>query len=153
MNRKERRAAKSQGHAAPGRPAPAGPGGSSAQIADWFAAALSHHQAGRLAEAEGHYRRICALDPRHVDSLHLLGVLAGQTGRNDVAIDMIGRALVLKPDLVEAHYNLGNILAMERRLDQAAAHYKRVVALRPEFVEAHNSLGTVLSDQGKAMEA
>jgi tetratricopeptide (TPR) repeat protein len=152
MNRKQRRAAKSQGHA-PGRPAPAGPAGSSAQIADRFAAAVSHHQAGRLAEAEACYRRICALDPRHVDSLHLLGVLAGQTGRNDVAIDMIGRALVLKPDLVEAHYNLGNILAMERRLDQAAAHYKRVLALRPALVEAHNSLGIVLSDQGKAMEA
>jgi len=153
MNRKQRRAAKSQGNAVPGRPAPPGPAGSSAQIADWFAAALSHHQAGRLAEAEGCYRKICALDPRHVDSLHLLGVLAGQTGRNDVAIDLIGRALALKPDLAEAHYNLGNILALENRLDQAAAHYERVLALRPKFVEAHNSLGTVLSDQGKTREA
>jgi protein O-GlcNAc transferase len=151
MNRKQRRAAKSQGKAESGRGIVAA--GSSAQIAEMFAVALSHHEAGRLVEAERLYRQICSLDPRHVDSLHLLGILAGQVGRNDVAIDLIGRALALKPHFAEAHFNLGNILARENRLDQAAAHYKRVIALRPDFVEAHNSLGTVLSDLGNAGEA
>jgi tetratricopeptide (TPR) repeat protein len=132
MNRKQRRAAKSQGGADPGRSAPGRPGGSSPQVAERFAAALSHHQAGRLAEAESLYRQICAIEPDHVDSLHYLGVLAGQMGRNDIAIDLIGRALAFAPDYTEAHFNLGNILAQERRLDEAAARFERVLALQPE---------------------
>ena len=118
-----------------------------------FQRAMACHRAGNLVEAERLYRQICAADPQHVDSLHFLGVLAGQTGRNDVAIDLIGRALALKPDFAEARYNLGNILAMESRLDQAAAQYNRVLALRPGFAEAHNSLGTVFLDQGKPVQA
>lgn len=74
-------------------------------------------------------------------------------GRNDIAIDSIGRALALQPDYAEAHYNLGNVLARTNKLDQAAAHYRRVVALMPGFAEAHNSLSTVLADQGKSAEA
>src|ERR1700686_2012141 len=107
MNREQRRAAKSQGKAAPGRPAPVGAAASSVQIAERFAMALSHHQAGRLGEAESLYRQICAVDPHHVDSLHFLGVLAAQVGRTDIAIDLIERALALRPDYAEALYNLG----------------------------------------------
>ncbi|HLH97364.1 MAG TPA: tetratricopeptide repeat protein [Xanthobacteraceae bacterium] len=108
-----------------------------------FAVALSHHQAGRLAEAERLYRQICAQHPRHVETLHYLGVLAGQTGRMDVATDLIGRALALKPDYAEARYNLANLLAMGNRLDQAIPHYEQVIALKPDFVEAHFSLGNL----------
>src|SRR5450432_528953 len=133
MNREQRRAAKSRGKAIPGRAASVGPAGSSVQIAERFAVALSHHQAGRLVEAEGLYRQICAVDPQHVDSLHFLVVLAGQVGRSDIAIDLIGRALALRPDYAEALCNMGNILAKENRLDQAAEHYKRALALNPNL--------------------
>src|SRR5260370_12954078 len=97
MNREQRRAAKSLGKAPPGRPTPARSAGSSLPIAEQFAAAFSHHQAGRLAEAESLYRQICAIDPSHVDSLHFLGVLAGQAGRNDIPIHLIPPALPLNP--------------------------------------------------------
>jgi cytochrome c-type biogenesis protein CcmH/NrfG len=41
---------------------------------------------GRLAEAEQIYRDILRVDPNQVDALHLLGVIAGHTGRADMAI-------------------------------------------------------------------
>ena len=150
MNREQRRAEKSRGKAA--RPSPAGPGGSSA-IAQQLAAAFSHHRAGRLVEAESLYRHICTIDPGHVESRHLLGVLAGQTGRHDLAIELIGQALALKPDHADAHYNLGNVLAKESRLDQAEAHYRQALALAPSFAEAHYSLGLALLRQGKSAPA
>jgi protein O-GlcNAc transferase len=144
MNREHRRAAKSLGKASPGRPT---------SIAEQFAAAFSHHQAGRLAEAESVYRQICAIDPNHIDSLHFLGVLAAQAGRNDMAIELIGKALALKPDHAEAHYNLGHVLAKHNRLDQAAAHYRQVLAIRPRSAEAHYSLGLAVLGQGKSTQA
>ena len=123
------------------------------RLPEVFQQAMGFHQAGNLIEAERLYRQICAVDPCHVDSLHFLGVLAGQAGRNDVAIDLIGRALALKPDNADAHYNLGNILAMENRLDQAVAHYGQTLARKPDSAEAHHSLGVVLLAQGNFTKA
>jgi hypothetical protein len=40
-----------------------------------FEAALAHHRAGRLPQAEAMYRQVLASEPDHVDSLHLLAVL------------------------------------------------------------------------------
>jgi predicted TPR repeat methyltransferase len=123
------------------------------QITEQFAVAISHHKAGRLAQAESFYRQICTADPHHVGSLHFLGVLAGQTGRNDLAIDLIGRALALKPDYVEAHYNLGRALTMQGKLTEAMAHFERAVTLKPGYTEAHIGLGNALREQGRFGEA
>ena len=43
--------------------------------------ALQHHQNGRFSEAEQLYQRILAINPRHPDCLHLLGMIAYQEGR------------------------------------------------------------------------
>jgi predicted TPR repeat methyltransferase len=126
---------------------------SSWQLTEQFAVALSHHKAGRLAEAERLYRQICAVDPDHAGSLHFLGVLAGQVGRNDLAIDLIGRALALKPDYAEAHYNLGRALTMQGKLGEAVAHYERAATLKPNYTEAHIGLGNILREQGRLSEA
>ena len=69
--------------------------------------ALSHHQAGRLAEAEKIYRQILAQQPDHADALHLLGVLAEQAGRSDVAVDLIRRAIAICSTNASYYGNLG----------------------------------------------
>ena len=53
--------------------------------------AVGHHQAGRLAEAEAIYRQVLGQQADHSDALHLLGVLACDTGHLEAAIDLIGR--------------------------------------------------------------
>jgi predicted TPR repeat methyltransferase len=119
------------------------------QIAEQFATALSHHRGGRLGDAEGLYRQIIAADPNHVESLHFLGVLAGQTGRVELSANLIGRALALKPDYAEAHCNLGRALAMQGKLAEAGTHFERAASLKPDYTEAHYNLGRVLSEQEK----
>ena len=54
---------------------------------------LKHHQAGRLTEAEACYRRILVTQPGHADALHLLGVIAHQAGRHDLAVELIRKAI------------------------------------------------------------
>ena len=56
-------------------------------------AALEHHRAGRLKEAEAIYRRVLEVQPRHADALHLLSVAAHHAGRPAEAIDLIGKAI------------------------------------------------------------
>ena len=138
MNRKERRAAGGQG------------GG---EVGPLLAAAVRHHQAGRLAEAEAYYRNALAIDSRHVRALYYLGVLSAQTQRFDAAIDLIGRAAKLDPRNAELHYNLGAALQGARRLDEAVTQYRRAIALNPGYTDAHMNLGNALAELGKPAEA
>jgi predicted O-linked N-acetylglucosamine transferase (SPINDLY family) len=118
-----------------------------------FDSALSHHRAGRLAEAEAVYRQILSADPNDADALHLLGVIANQTGRNDQAIDLIGRAVELDPEYDEALFNLGNALAERGDFDPAIASYEKAIRLTPDYVEAHFNLGDVRLKTGRLDEA
>src|SRR4051812_34850404 len=59
--------------------------------------AIAHHRAGRLAEAELIYRQILEQDADQPDALHLLGLIAHQVGRSDVAEPLIRRAIELAP--------------------------------------------------------
>ncbi len=142
MNRKQRRMDKKLG-----RPGPAAGGRM------LFAEALRHHQAGRLGEAELLYRQILAADPRHADSLHLLGVVAHQVGRHDVAVELIGRAVAVESGEASFHSNLGMALQALGRLDEAASSYRRAIALKADFAEAHDNLGVVLQALGRPDEA
>jgi tetratricopeptide (TPR) repeat protein len=116
-------------------------------------AAVRHHEAGRFAEAEAIYREMLAHDSGHVDALHLLGVVAGQTGREEEAIILIGRAIALRPDIPAQHNNLGNILRQLGKLPQAIDSFRTAVGLDPSYARAWNNLGNALMDSGPTAAA
>ena len=60
-----------------------------ATIPEALAVAIQHHQGGRLQAAEQIYRQILAVEPNHADAIHLLGVIASQTGKHEAAIEYI----------------------------------------------------------------
>ena len=118
-----------------------------------FAAAMGHHQAGRLNEAERLYLQILQTDPRHADALHFLGVLAHQTGHNDKAVDLIGRAIAQNGRVPAFHNNLGNALKAQGKLQAAASSYAEALAHKPDHVGALFNLGLVLQTQGQLEKA
>jgi Flp pilus assembly protein TadD len=111
-------------------------------------AALRHHQAGQLGPAEALYRQVLAREPNYPDALHLMGVVAYQTGRLDQATELIARAITLNAESADYHCNLGSVLAARGSVDGAVAAYRKAVALRPEYVEAHYNLGNALQRKG-----
>lgn len=114
-----------------------------------FAAALRHHQSGRLEEAERLYRQILQVDPNHADALHFLGVIAHQRGRNEAALELLSAAIAQNGRVASYHNNLGNVLKALRRLDEAVASYHRALTLKPDHAEAHANLGSTLQAQGQ----
>lgn len=116
-------------------------------------AALRHHQAGQLQQAETLYRQILQTQPNHPDALHLLGVIAHQVGQHEAAAEMIGKAAKLAPQSAEYPANLGEALRALGRLDEAAASYRKAIRLNPKFAAAYNNLGIVLQQQGKGAES
>jgi SAM-dependent methyltransferase len=131
MNRKERRAARKQ---------------VSGSLAQLFENAFRHHQGGQLAEADRLYRQVLAIDPDHVSTLHYLGLLAHQAGRNDLAINLIGKAVSLDPNLGSALNSLATIFFLEGDYGQALAVLRRALAVketeqaRSMFVECVKAL-------------
>jgi predicted O-linked N-acetylglucosamine transferase (SPINDLY family) len=118
-------------------------------IQEVFTAALGLHQAGRLNDAEQLYLQILRIDPRHADALHFLGVLAHQSGRNDLAVDLIGRAIAQNGRVPAFYNNLGNALKAQGKLREAAASYTGALAHKPNHVGALFNLGLVLQMQGQ----
>ena len=112
------------------------------------AEALRHHQAGRLDEAERIYRQILALDPRHADSLHLLGMITHQTGDQETAASLIRQAIAANGNAASYHSNLGNVLQAQGKLREAGASYQRALLLKPDLAEAHLNLGNIFRAQG-----
>ena len=107
----------------------------------------------RLAEAESAFRASCKLDPKHAHSLHSLGLIAHQAGRNDLAADIIGQAIALNDRVPAFHNNLGNAFQAQGRLTGATESYRRALILDQTFAVAHYNLGNVLRQEAKFTEA
>ena len=115
--------------------------------------AQRHHAAGDLPKAESIYRQILQTENNHPDALHLLGLIAYQIGKNDVALNLITKALKSKPVFAKAHSNLGNVLKKMGQLERAVHHYHEAIAIEPDFAEAHSNLGLTLCELGQPKEA
>src|SRR5689334_19304818 len=113
--------------------------------ADRFAVAVAHHQAGRLAEAEAHYRQILAAIPDHDGALHLLGVIAYQRGRPEIAVQLIETAIERKGSDPSYFVSYGLVLHNLGRLDEAIASYDRALSLQPNHPETLVNRGLALA--------
>jgi protein O-GlcNAc transferase len=112
-------------------------------------AGLRHHQAGQLAEAKRFYGQALEADGRQADALHLLGVIALQTGDNDKAVKLIEAAIEISPLFATYHSNLGNALQALGQFDACITAYEAAVRLQPDYAEAHYNLGIALMDMSR----
>ena len=116
--------------------------------------AMQHHQAGRLPAAEQAYRQILAIEPDHVDALHLVGVVLHQLGKSGLAIDYIERAIALQPHAADPHYNLGLAHQALKQFEPAAVRFRDALRLAPNAnTGAHYHLANALAEQSKFDEA
>jgi tetratricopeptide (TPR) repeat protein len=112
-----------------------------------------NRQAGNLQESERLCREVLAREPHHADAMHLLGVLAYQTGRRDIAVDFIQRAITANPQRPHYYSNLGLALASTGQYEQAISMYRRALSMSPNYPEAYNNMGMALRAQSKLDEA
>jgi protein O-GlcNAc transferase len=122
-------------------------------LADDFLAAIEHHQAGRLSQAEQSYRAILARDPGHAQAWHHLGVLASQVGKYEPAAECIRKAIALQPNDPVFYRHLGLCYSYLHRQDEAVSAHQKALELRPDFFEARGDLARFLFDRSRFAEA
>jgi tetratricopeptide (TPR) repeat protein len=123
-----------------------------ARVVEMLQAGVRHHQAGELQKAELLYRQALHADPRQSDALHLLGVLAHQVGKNDLAVQYITQAISLSSQALY-HVNLARALQGLGQLDEAESCCREAIRLQPDSPEIYIIQGNLLQGRDKQAQA
>ena len=115
-------------------------------VAQGMQLASQHQSAGRLAPAESLLLQILQVQSRHAHALHLLGVVAYQSGRTAQALDLIGQAIAIDDSVALFHCNLAEMLRQHGQTAQAIVHGERAVVLDASMASAHSNLGIAYFD-------
>lgn len=98
---------------------------------------------GKFHQAANIYNRILQQDPKNVDALHLLGVVAFQCSDFKKSADLISRALAIDPSKAEIHHNLGSTLRVLGNFEEARHHYRTAISLAPDYAESYFNLSAI----------
>ena len=101
-----------------------------ARLSAWLEAAVCHHHQGDLVRAEELYRKILNKRSDHSAALHMLGVLASQTGRLQEATLLLAQSIELEPE-VDSCLDLARLLEQQCRFEAALACYRKAVEVDP----------------------
>ncbi len=118
--------------------------------------AMRHEDALRLCDE---ILRFCRefdgamVEPNRARILHHLGVIASQSGRYELAVEYIERAISLHGTDPAMHNDQGAIHIALRQFDRAVVCYQRALELNPDVAEAHHQLGLAHSHRGQLEEA
>ncbi len=115
--------------------------------------AITHFRSAKFPEAEDVCRQVLQVAPDNVDFLHLLGLIASHTGRDDEAIGLFERAVKLKENDPLLRFTFALTLQKCGWQDDALLRYKEALALKPDYVEALINIGNILKEQNKYDEA
>jgi tetratricopeptide (TPR) repeat protein len=107
------------------------------------------HQANRLVEAEVLYSQILSEDPTNAAALDGLAVLASQTGRHAIALQLLDQAIALDPNSAQYHFDRGVILQAIGRFEEAIVSYRKSISLDPRLAGAWNNLAGALYQTGQ----
>lgn len=110
-------------------------------------------QSGDVEGAKDLFNRFLQEDPKNVDCLNNLGVIAYQEGEIDQAMTYFNRGLALEPDHLDAIENLGQCLVTKGAYLEAIDCFEKALKLKPDHLPFLNSLGNCLIQTGDFLMA
>ena len=119
-----------------------------ATLSEALSAALDHHAAGRLREAEILYGRILAARPNQPDARHLLGLALAEGGRAEEGLGHVDAAITANPNAPAYHLSQGKLRDALGR-PGAEDSYRAALTRQPDLPEAAERLGTLLRQRAE----
>jgi len=115
--------------------------------------AFSLHTSGNQKKAEELYQKIIGADPRHPDSLHIIGGLAFCMGEERLSIEMLNQAIQLNSTRSHYYGTLGDVYKKQGKLNEALRCYLKAEQLDPSVAEIMISLANVYHLKGRVDDA
>jgi len=118
-----------------------------------FRDALERRHRGCFDEAGKIYEQILRQEPGNAKALHLLGVVAAQTGRMERGAELMQRSIAENSGIAPVWADLGRALIALGRFDEAVSSFDEAIALKPDMALAHFNRGVALDDLNRLDEA
>lgn len=118
-----------------------------------LALAAKHHQEGRIEDAEQLYRQVLNNNPRNVDALRMLAMVAATAKHYDDAERLLRKAVGIAPDFLTAVVDLGRVLKEQDRFEEAIDCFKNAIAINPNNPHTHFLLAGAYSPAALNHEA
>lgn len=115
--------------------------------------ALALHRAGKIAEAARLYQAILKDAPQTPEAIHMLGVIAQQSGNPEHALKLMEAALALKPDLAQAWSNRAVVLRALGRDDEALRSARMATESDRNLADGWSIRGSLARKLGDMQEA
>ena len=126
---------------------------SAVDIDEKFQQAVAFHQAGQLSQAEKICKQILTYNSQNAEVFHFLGIIACQTGKYPVAVDLIIHAIEIDSKQSPFYYSLANALREQGKFMEAIEAYQQAIRIQPNHADAYNNLGTIFINQNRIDDA
>jgi tetratricopeptide (TPR) repeat protein len=120
---------------------------------EWLAKAAELHRTGKLEDAEGIYRQILQRDPKNLEALRLLALIAMQFEHYGQAEQFLKRAVEIAPDFLAAWIDLSRAQLERLDLESALASIERAAAMSPASANVQVHLANVQARSGRHADA
>lgn len=118
-----------------------------------FNNAIAAFQAGRLDEAERHFKKLLAREPRNLAALNILGVLLASQHKYAQAEPYLREALRINAGSDATLYNYGTVLKGLGRSHDALDSFSKALAINPGAADTWNNRGIVYNGLERYAEA
>jgi predicted O-linked N-acetylglucosamine transferase (SPINDLY family) len=115
--------------------------------------AIYFHKTGKLEHAKVIYEDILSINPKHFDSLQLLGTIAAQMKDWEKSVKLLKQALTIDNTIPAVYNNLGVAYKELKLFDDALQNYNFAVSLKPTYSEAFYNRGLVLHELKRLAES
>ena len=118
-----------------------------------FQRALVSFEAGRPQEAAMVCESILQKNPKHVDALHLMGVMLSNNKQYIQALGFFNEALNLHNKNAVMYNNRANLFIQLKQVELAMDDFEKSLAINPKYAEAYYNRGIAFDAINKTEEA
>ena len=99
------------------------------------------------------YNTIISHFPNSEEANNDMGIILGQTGKLDEAVNYFSRAIRINPERATFYNNLGFIFHRKGDINKALDCFSKALKLDPYSVGAYNKIGTIFYQEGNFKKA